>query len=140
MKHLLPISLRSSDIQETEEFIAFRDEWGAMTIRPVNVSGFWEHILEDDWYYMFEERPELEALFARIEKQFERSIKEHKTDIFKVKCEVRYSLVQPPGLEALQWGHHLGTSEDYMFKATPRKEAMQFITGFVRTISMEPLG
>jgi hypothetical protein len=133
--------LRSSDIQETEEFVAFRDEWGTMAIRPVSISGFWEHILEDDWYYMFEERPELEALFGRIRKQFKRSIRQHKTDIFKVRCEVRYSLVQPPGLEALQWGHHLGTSKDYMFKAKPTKpEEMQFITGFVRTISMEPLG
>ncbi len=140
MKSLLPISLTSSDVQETEEFIAFLDEWGTMAIRPVHTSGFWEHILEDDWYYMFEERPELEALFIQIEKRFRRATKKHKTDILIVKCDVRYSLRQPPGLEALQWGHHLGTSSDYMFKATPKKESMQFITGFVRAISMKPLG
>lgn len=139
MKRSLPISLRDSDIQETEEFVAFRDEWGAMTIRPVRTSGFWEHILEDDWYYMFEERPELEALFTQIEKQFKRSVKKHQTEAVRVRCEVRYSLVQPPGLGALPWGHHLGTAKNYMFKAIPKDKKMQFITGFVRAISMEPL-
>jgi hypothetical protein len=131
--------IESGKLHETESFIAYRDEWGAMAIRPVHTSGFWEHILEDDWYFMFEERPELASLFKWIDKQFRKAVKKHKADILMVEVDVQYSLVQPPGLKALQWGHHLGTAENYMFKATPRGNELRFITGFVRTISMEPL-
>lgn len=135
------------DIESTERFIAYRNEFGSMAIKPASVSEMWNHILEGDWWYMFDERPELEYLFERIKTVFEEATNELATDILDVSLDVAYSFKQPPGIKALQWGHHMGTTKDgHIFKAAPLKESpkqrgqLTFVTGFVRTITMETLG
>ena len=149
-KQLRSTSLDAFDnIESTERFIAYLDEFQAMAIKPVRISEMWEFIMEDDWWYSWEERPELGALFDNITAQFQQAVSGEDASVFNVSLDVEYSLKQPPGVQALQWGHHLGTTEEgYIFKARPPKHVpdrrerrdLMFVTGFVRTITMEPIG
>lgn len=137
------------NIESIERFVAYVDEFDSMAIKPITTSEMWEFVMEDDWWYMFEERPELSALFDTLTARFKQAVADDECDVFRVSLDVKYSLRQPPGVKALQWGHHLGTTEDgYIFKAKPSKAGtarserneLTFVTGFVRTITLEPLG
>jgi hypothetical protein len=132
------------NIESLEQFVFYEDESGLPAIKPRAVSEMWEHILEDDWWFMFEERPELTGLFTSLKNEYEMARSIHDTDLISVALDVEYSLVQPPGIGALQFGHHLGTTKDgYMFKASPKRDGngheLTFLTGHIRTITMEPL-
>lgn len=147
-KQLRSTSLDAFDnIESTERFIAYVDEYDEMSIKPVTISEMWEWIMEETWWYGWEERPELGGLFDPLVAQFKQAVSDQDCTVFRVSLDVEYSLKQPPGVQALQWGHHLGTTEDgYIFKAKPSKPRrgkdarLSFVTGFVRTITMEPLG
>jgi hypothetical protein len=137
------------NIESTERFVAYVDEFNTMAIKPVTTSEMWEFVMEEDWWYAFEERPELSALFDNLQARFKQAVSDEDCSVFRVSLDVEYSLKQPPGVQALQWGHHLGTTEDgYIFKAKPSKmgttrherKELTFVTGFVRTITLEALG
>ena len=135
-------------IENTERFIAYTDEFGEMSIRPVSVSGMWTHVLGDDWWWTFEEDYALGNLFEPLAVQFKETRKREGVDVLDVSVDMSYSFAQPPGAGALIWGHHVGSTPDgHIFRAIPgnrRNEngdrVLTFVTGFVRAITMEPLG
>ena len=131
-----------SSAESNERFVAYLDQFGQMAVKPVTTSQMWEYLLEEDWWYMFDNRSELKGLFERITNLFKQSLTDTGTDVFDVVLSVQYGMEQPPGAKSLTWGHHLGTTKDgYIFKAEPHGESeLRFVTGFVRTITMEPLG
>lgn len=137
-----------ANIENTERFIAYRDEFGEMSIKPVAVSEMWHVLMGEDWWWTWEEDYALGNFFNPLTAQFKATAEERGVDILDVSVDMRYSLKQPPGVDALIWGHHIGSTEDgYIFRAKPGgqrnaagKRVLTFVTGFVRAITMEPLG
>lgn len=136
--------LASVDLTNTEEFVVFYDQFQKMTFRPLRVSELWRELAGDDWWYLWEERSELSFFIRDISVAFRDFTLRTGDPVAIARLGVDYSFRVSEGASRLgaQWGAGLACSPaGVMVRACMKagKHAeLRFVTGFVRTITMNP--
>ncbi len=128
------------NLVETERFLAYLDspetdtdaqDWN---IKPLDISSMWDYVLDEDWFYMFDERDELAPFFLTL-KQHLRDHLVDLTTILNVTLTVRYASVE--GVET--FGNHIGSGPQSVFRVSNVEGKITAIEAFVVEMSISPL-
>ena len=124
---------------ETETFLAWHDEDypDAWNIRKIRISGLWDHVLGNDWYYMFDERPELLTLFERLKTDFVSA----GSPYVSVDLTVRYTTTNDI---SAWWYLHLigadrGTIRDEAMLLSKRDDEFFLVKATIDEVSVKPI-
>ena len=113
-------------------------------LRPIEVSGLWELILGEDWYYDWDNpaMSEFLPLFKRFVAALDRAYDEWGDIPMEIQIEMEYTFSLPEFAAQLPWGRYVTAVDDEMWRfrgGGKHVPGVKSVGGFVRTVMIVPV-
>ena len=124
---------------ETERMLAWQepDHPEAWNFKPLQMTGLWEHILGDEWWWLHEEQHHLQSLFHCICVDLTEKA-DDPYSVYEVTIEVEYAVESCP-YELGFLGYSQGTNGWNLYRIDDRESGPIISAGYVRRITLTPL-
>lgn len=124
--------------QSTERYLAWQETGFVLwNIKPLEISGLWDHILGEDWWYMFEEAKHIQKGFIGIiDRMTEKA--DDPEGVYEVELDVDY-WIGPCPFELGFFGYSQGSGPWNFFRIDASPEGPILTSGWVRKVRMVPI-